>query len=918
MQFIVRGLGSRLTPAAADALLRLDSVEIPARGATGGPSALRLRLAGANPAPRVSAHDEQPGKTHYYIGNDPAHWHTNVANFARVEYDDVYPGVNLVYYGNQGELEHDFVVMPGADPRAIELAFDSADQVHLDSAGNLVVQATEQPVMLRAPLIYQDVDGVRTAVGGGYELRGAHSAGFRVAAYDRSRPLVVDPVLVYSTYLGANDGNFGFGLAVDRDGNAYVTGFTGLMGFIVKVNFNGSDFVYLTFFGGSDCPNQVCNTGGAVAIDDMRNAYIAGNTSASDFPTVSAAQPSFNGLQDAIAMKFDPSGQIAYATFLGGDGVDLANGVAVDGDGFAYVTGRTESFRDESGNGIPFPTRNAAQPHFGGNSDAFVTKLDPHGGFVYSTYLGGGDFENGFAAAAGHDPSQPNNPHAFVCYVTGETDSPSDPMQAPFPTAGAFQGTFGGDRDAYVTKLDPQGQIAYSTYLGGDSDDFGTGIAVDELGRAHVTGRTSSMNFPVPGTPFQASLASGPSVTNAFISKLDASGAQLLYSTFLGGGDTDLARGIAVGLDGRVYVVGAAGSTNFPLRNPIQNTNPACTGTTCGGRAAWVAELDLANQGINDLIFSTYLGGSGDQSGQAIGVDPFGNIYVTGYTSSSNFPTTAGVKQPLYGGNTDVFVAKIAPGPPPPTGTLAATGTPTRTPTRTLTRTRTITATVTPTPTASATDTPEPTTTETPMSEVTPTPTSSKTRSPTRSPTPTPNLCGNGQIDPGEECDDGPNNSDTEPNHCRTDCKKPSCGDNVVDSGAPNFEDCDNGPDNSDNGGCPTNCKYDIILNPRLIVGKGFCANEPVPIEVIETGTTRDITTEPDVCYEWIGGSTCGTGTNPLVQMLLNKALSKGVEYLRSKTKTPLPDIKIAALDVFGGYVFFLGDQENVGVNILQ
>jgi hypothetical protein len=551
--------------------------------AAGPPAIVRMKLVGANAKPRAEALDELPGKANYFIGNDPKKWRTNVPLYAKVRYRDVYPGVDLMYYGNQRQLEHDFIVAPGADPRSITLNLAGAEKLSLDPQGALVLVVKDGELRLDKPHIYQDVDGARREISGGYVLKNAHRVGFQVAAYDASRPLVIDPTLFYSTYLGGSSNEHGLGIAVDAAGNACVTGYT----------------------------------------------------LSTNFPTTSGAIQSANqGGYDAFVTKLNPAGSapLVYSTYLGGGSDEQGLGIAVDAAGNAYVTGYTQSTN--------FPTTSGAfQTANQGLVDAFVTKLNPTGTapLVYSTYLGGNDQEQGDGIAVDATGN---------AYVTGYTQSTNFPT-----TPGAFQTANQGGYDAFVTKLNPTGSapLVYSTYLGGSDLDQGRGIAVDAAGNAYVAGYTQSTNFPTTSGAFQPAPAGG--LTDAFVTKLNPTGsAPLVYSTYLGGSSGDAGFGIAVDSIGNAYVTGFTHSTNFPTTaGAIQSANQ-------GGYDAFVTALNPL--GTAPLIYSTYLGGSSDEIGHGIAVDA-GNAYVTGDTESTNFPTTPGAFQTANGGLSDAFAAKI-------------------------------------------------------------------------------------------------------------------------------------------------------------------------------------------------------------------------------------------------------------------
>jgi len=535
---------------------------------------VRLRLVGADPKAKVIGVDELPGKSNYFIGNSPKKWRTNVPTYAKVKYQNLYPGVDLIYYGNQRQLEYDFVVAPGADPNRIGLQFHGAGKPRIDDKGDLVLGADGDEVRLQKPQVYQDASRTRKAVEGRYWMAAANTISFRVGDYDRSKPLVIDPVLVYSTYLGGEEEDVGLGIAVDSAGNAYVTGYT-----------------------------------------------------EGDFPTMNSLQP-YESVDDcAFVAKIDPSGSaLVYSTYLGGSQGNPAYGIAVDSAGNAYVTGSTTSSN--------FPTMNPLQPYLEGNSNAFVTKINPSGSaLVYSTYLGGSEEDVGMGIAVDG---------AGNAYVTGTT------LSTNFPTANPLQDNFGGGySDTFVAKLNPAGSaLVYSTYLGGSGDDSASGIAVDSAGNAYVTGSTTSSNFPTMN-PLQPTYGGGNG--DVFVAKINPSGSALVYSTYLGGSEEDVGEGIAVDSAGNAYVTGYTNSSNFPTMNALQPFAPS-------GAPAFIAQLNSTGSALG---YSTYLGGSQEDLGMGIAVDSAGNAYVTGIAESTNFPTVNAL-QPTYGGNYDSFVAKIS------------------------------------------------------------------------------------------------------------------------------------------------------------------------------------------------------------------------------------------------------------------
>lgn len=611
---------------------------------------LRMQLLGANTNPSVTGQAPLPGKVNYFRGNDPKQWRTDISMYQRVQYKDVYPNIDLVYYGNQGQLEYDFIVAPGADPRTIRLAFEGADALTLDKAGNLVLEVAGEQVMQQVPKIYQDIDGQRNAIAGGYVIEDKQRVSFQVASYDRNRPLVIDPILVYSTYLGGSNYDWGYDITVDDAGNAYITGIAGEPAFdlptdfptvnalqpvhggvfdvfVTKINPDGSALIYSTYLGGSgeDGNIQEDDVGG-IAVDSEGNVYVTGTTSSDDFPiTANALQSVSDGSLDAFVAKLNATGSaLVYSTYLGGSRPDLAWDIAVNVTGEAYVTGITGS--------TDFPTANPIQPSIGGSFDAFVAKLNATGSaLVYSTYLGGDDFDHAFSIAVDATGN---------AYVTGATSS------TDFPTANALQPILSSRDDAFVAKLNTAGSIlVYSTYLGGSSGDVARGIAVDATGNAYVTGTTSSTDFPTANA-LQPALSG---IADGFVTKLNPSGSILVYSTYLGGSGSDVARGIAVDIAANAFIAGFTRSADFPHVFPLQSG-------IAGDADAFVVELNTAGSA---LIYSTPLGGSSLEFGNGIAVDAVGNAYVTGLTASGDFPAINAV-QSVNNGNADGFVAKIS------------------------------------------------------------------------------------------------------------------------------------------------------------------------------------------------------------------------------------------------------------------
>jgi Ca2+-binding RTX toxin-like protein len=649
----------------------------------GESATVRMKLVGANPSPRMAGEEGLPGKVNYLIGKDPKKWRTNIPTFGRVRYEAVYPGIDLVYYGNQQQMEYDFVVAPGADPNQIRLSFAELDtqpgrhsggsrnpegveaggdgfriesfrndgqvhiahplqarhsgagrnpgfhdgQVRIADNGDLVLTTHGGDVRMQKPIIYQEIAGVRVPVAGGYRLQArpsqaprrhsgagrnpegveAEGDGFRIEAFRNDEQVgIADPLQARHSGAGRNPVTVSFQIAAYDHTRPLI---------IDPV------LVYSTYLGGAGMDRD-----SGIAVDTTGAAYVVGHTTSANFPTTSPIQSAYaGGRADFFVMKINPSGSaLVYSTYLGGAGEDGSHGIAVDTTGAAYVTGYTSSAN--------FPTTSPIQGTNAGNSDVFVTKINATGSaLVYSTYLGGADDDwgNGIAVDT-----------TGAAYVTGETSS------SDFPTASPIQ-TDQGNKDAFVAKINPDGSaLVYATYLGGGSYDWGNGIAVDTTGAAYVTGETNSTDFPT-ASPIQTDQVT----TDAFVTKINPDGSALVYSTYLGGASSDDGRSIAVDATGAAYVTGETDSTDFPTTLPIQGANTE-------GDDVFVTKINP--QGAA-LVYSTYLGGAGDDVGLDIAVDASGEAYVTGYTGSADFPTASPIQGAHAGGYFDVFVTKINP-----------------------------------------------------------------------------------------------------------------------------------------------------------------------------------------------------------------------------------------------------------------
>lgn len=651
-------------------------------GEGGANTVVQMRLVGSSSDARVKGEEELPGKSNYFIGNDPKKWWTNIATYAKVRVEDVYPGVDLVYYGNQGQLEYDFVVRPGADPSGIRLDLISAHSVaKIDAEGDLVVEVVGGEVRFHKPVIYQPAttdkrQGTteRALIAGGYKIDEQNEVAFAIGNYDRTKPLVIDPVLAYSTYLGGSSFNWGNAIAVDSSGNAYVAGgfneppdqcrldcvpFPTTQGafetsapfgghaFVAKINPEGAALVYSTWLGGNGTEE-----GYGIAVDSSGCAYVTGSTNSKNFPATANAfqttSPDSNSSNNSSAFvtKLSADGSaLVYSTYLGGSNApvtsrgDWGQAIAIDSAGNAYVTGRAASTNFPA-SANAFQTTNHSV-----YTNAFVTKLNVDASAVlYSTYLGGSggqdDLDSDFATAIALNDSG----EAYVTGLTWSTDFPT--------TINSLQPADPGNRgsiEAFVTRISVDGSaLVYSTYLGGTGGAAGRGLATDSSGSAFVAGGAGP-GFPTTSNSFEGSPPGG--VGGGFVTKLSPDGSKLIYSTYLAGTNgPGTASSIAVDSSGDAYVTGRTGSTDFPTANGIQPAN--------GGQIdAVVTEFTPDGSG---LVYSTYLGGSLNDVGLAIAVDGSGNAYVSGGTYSNNFPVDSPI-QPVNIGFESVFISKIAP-----------------------------------------------------------------------------------------------------------------------------------------------------------------------------------------------------------------------------------------------------------------
>ena len=588
-----------------------------------GQSSIRMVFVGANPNASLVGQEHLETRVTYILGEDPATWRTNVPTYSKVQLRNAYPGIDVVYYSSQGHLEYDFVVNPGADASLIHLAIEGARQLSTDSAGDLVMTTSDGEFHQRQPQAHQLHKNAAREVRSRYVLGGERDVSLTVDNYDRGQVLWIDPVITYSTYLGGPGYDAVTGLAADSAGYLYVAGWTestsfpgavssksgtggGTDAFVAKLSPTGA-VVYLTYLGGRGDDRAL-----AIGLDPSGCPVVTGRTSSTDFPVSMATQASLAGGRNAFLTKLNPQGNgVVFSTYMGGNGIDDSNGLAIDIQGNIYVAGDTTSAN--------FPTLNAFQNRLLGLQNAFVAKWTGAGRLVFSTYLGGSGTDSASGVAV--------DPFGGI-YVAGGTTS------RDFPVANAFQPHNAGGQDAFITKLNSQGSgLLYSTYFGGSSGtvsdpEMATAIAVDSTGSAYIAGFTSSPDLLLVN-PLQASRHG---TADAFATKISASGTAVEYSTYLGGSSgVDRATAIVVDGIGSAYIAGYTASSDFPVTAAIQ-------GSLAGAYDAFLVRL--APPG-NSLLFATYIGGLDIDAANALALDAAGNIYVGGQTQSNNFPTVA-------------------------------------------------------------------------------------------------------------------------------------------------------------------------------------------------------------------------------------------------------------------------------------
>jgi sugar lactone lactonase YvrE len=583
-----------------------------------------MHIAGANPKATLVPEHSVEGITNYYLGSRAI---TNLQHYSGVRANGIRPGIDIVYHGNERELEYDLVIHPGADMHALWLRFEGSRPTLADN-GDIVLKTSGGEVRQHKPRVWQEANGQRTEVECRHVLSASGDVGFAFSNYDRSADLIVDPIISYSTYMTGTGSDAPAGIAVDGSGYAYITGSTFSSDFpvtfgtyqgnqdvfVTKLNPTGTGLVYSTYIGGT-----ASDTGRGIALDNAGNAYVTGFTSSINFPvTVNT----FTSGQHAFALKLGSTGNIVYSTALAGNSNDAGLAIAADASGSAYIAGSTNS--------TTFPvTVGSYKTTFGGGGDAFVAKLSSTGQISYATYLGGSanDFATSIAVDASGD-----------AFVGGTTSS------ANFPTTvGAYATTFAGVQDAFVVKLNPAGSLlAYATLLGGSSAESLTGLAIDAAGNCYVTGSTQSVDFPTTPGAFSTNKSSQSFYNSGFVTKLSATGASLLYSTFLGGNASDTAVAIAIDSAGSAYVAGSSQSSNFPTTPGALKAVSTVLNFSCCDYDMFLVKVAVDGSALS---YSTLLGSSSTETAAALALDGMGGVYMVGTSQSLLYPTTAGAYQ---------------------------------------------------------------------------------------------------------------------------------------------------------------------------------------------------------------------------------------------------------------------------------
>ena len=605
---------------------------------------LGVRFLGANPAVSIAGSGPLAAKVNFFLGTGD--WKTDVPAYSKVVYHGLYPGIDMTYGGIGRQVKSEFLVAAGADPGLIRLQY--SEPVSLDAQGNLISGDLFQEA---APEIYQQAGGRRMKIAGRYRLLDQHTVGFEIGFYDKSLPLVIDPTVSYCSYLGGSSTTAITGIALDSNANLYMTGWTDSLNFpingayqaanaggvdiiVAKLSAAGTGLLYATYIGGRSSDKAA-----AIAVDNLGQAYITGSTTSTNFPLVSSNKATLGGSVTAFVLKLNAAGNtLLYSGYLGGTNWEVGTAIAVDSTYNAYIAGDTQSPN--------FPTKNGTQPNFGGNTDAFVTKLNPAGGYAFSTFLGGvgNEHAGGIAVDSVGD--------IFVAGGTGSSN---------FPVVSPIQASLAGTQSAFVTKITYAQTIGFSTYLGGSGGTLqqANALALDSAGNPYVAGVTNSVSFPVTSLAFQRALNG---LQSAFVTKLTSTGSTMVYSTYLGGDVSDWASGIAVNAAGNAYVAGWTSSVNFPQASPVQAAFGGLTD-------AFISEFNFAGNG---LLFSTYYGGSGSDSINAIALDTNANVFAAGQTASANLPLVNPIQSTTAASSTGWYLRLGVTALPPTTPSVVS------------------------------------------------------------------------------------------------------------------------------------------------------------------------------------------------------------------------------------------------------
>ena len=602
---------------------------------------LRVRFAGANPDVAIDGLEAMDARVNFLLGDDPGNWHANLPTYRGIVYRNLYPGIDMRYADSGPKLKSEFLVSPGADPARILLEYSEADRLSLDANGDLMVRSGDAELREQAPTAYQEAAGLRHPVRVDYRILPGNKVAFDVGGYDQALPLLIDPVISYSTYFGGTAQSAVTAVATDSAGNLYAAGWTeavdfpvlnaiqtanrgGVDAFMFKLNAAGNTLLEATYFGG-----RGDDRASGIAVDSSGQIYIAGSTASTNFPLAAPIRATLGGTRDAFVVKLTALGNVLiYSTYLGGSGYDAATAIAVNTAGNAFIAGDTQS--------TDFPLSTPVQAVLGGKMDAFITKLTPAGAISFSTYLGGNNDEHVGGVAVDTSGN---------IYVAGGT------LSLNFPLAAPLQAISGGSQDAFAAKIATSpAALLYSTYLGGSGGQVGSpeqanAIAVDAAGAAYIAGVTNSINFPVTVGAFQTVLNS---TQDAFVIKLNTNGSVKLYSTYLGSSSFDWASGIAVDSSGNAYVTGYTSSASFPVVNQLQ----------AGFKGFYDVFVSELNPVGNGLIFSTMYGGTGAEQANAIAVDGLGNMFIGGQTNSLDLPLQGALQSSNLGGSTG-FVARF-------------------------------------------------------------------------------------------------------------------------------------------------------------------------------------------------------------------------------------------------------------------